>query len=597
MELTAVSESPSDVPPDRMEQALLDYMLRIDQGERVDREALLAAYPDVADELRAYFANSDMLDRAFGVRQNPRPGGSPTPRSDGHEQRQRPGRSVRSLPDFILRLDQCGFMRREEVERFLESLPPEDRPRDGRQLARALHRHGRLTREQAEAAYRGRTNASLEVEHAPATGEAQARLKIVRGPDCGQVLVFSGHDMFTVGRSRQARFRLRSDHRLSRFHFLMEINAPQCRLHDLGSRNGTLVNGRKVQSADLRNGDRIQAGSRLFQISLIGNWSVPAGADATVQPASPAAEGGSPPVAATVSLVPAAAAVAPLRPTPRTARELPEIFGYQIVKEIGRGGMGVVYLAIRQEDQQQVALKTLQPAMAPSAPAAERFLRECNILEKLRHPNIVEFFDAGRWGGEFFFVMEYIDGISAMQILRQEGPLPICRATSLVCQALEGLEHAHAQGYVHRDVAPKNLLVDAAEDGERCKLADFGLARAYQASTMSGLTMLGDIGGTIPYMPPEQITNYREALPPADQYAAAATLYHLLTGEYVFDFGHATSETRLGTILLEEPVPLLSRRPDVPPALADTVHRALRKDPERRYPSAAAFREAILHSL
>jgi serine/threonine-protein kinase len=124
------------------------------------------------------------------------------------------------------------------------------------------------------------------------------------------------------------------------------------------------------------------------------------------------------------------------------------------------------------------------------------------------------------------------------------------------------------------------------------KLADFGLARVYQASRLSGLTMTGEVGGTPAYMAPEQVSNYREARPPADQYAAAATLYHLLTGKFVFD---TPSNFRqwFSLILQEDPVPVRSRRRDLPAGLAEVIHRALAKEPEDRYPDVAAFREAL----
>jgi serine/threonine protein kinase len=106
--------------------------------------------------------------------------------------------------------------------------------------------------------------------------------------------------------------------------------------------------------------------------------------------------------------------------------------------------------------------------------------------------------------------------------------------------------------------------------------------------------MMGDMGGTVPYMPPEQITNYRDACPPADQYSAAATLYHLVTGRYIFDFGDEANHRRIVRILCDHPVPIRDRRPDVPPALARAIHQALKKDPRARFPDAAAFRAALL---
>ena len=124
------------------------------------------------------------------------------------------------------------------------------------------------------------------------------------------------------------------------------------------------------------------------------------------------------------------------------------------------------------------------------------------------------------------------------------------------------------------------------------KLADFGLARVYQASQLSGLTMSGEIGGTLGFMAPEQITDFREAEPPADLYSAAATLYNLLTGVFIFDLG-GDLKKRLLAILQEDPVPIREARRDIPHALAAAIHRGLEREPHKRWPDAAAFRAAL----
>jgi serine/threonine protein kinase len=149
--------------------------------------------------------------------------------------------------------------------------------------------------------------------------------------------------------------------------------------------------------------------------------------------------------------------------------------------------MGVVYLGTRIGDSAQVAIKTIRPAAVNSSRATQRFLREAGILARLRHPHIVSYHEMGPSGDLLFFVMDYVDGVSAVEILKQQGPLPIDRAVGLVCQALEGLHYAHQEGFVHRDVKPSNLLVSRDGDREICRLADFGLARAYGASSLAGL--------------------------------------------------------------------------------------------------------------
>jgi serine/threonine-protein kinase len=267
--------------------------------------------------------------------------------------------------------------------------------------------------------------------------------------------------------------------------------------------------------------------------------------------------------------------------------------GYLLLRELGRGGMGIVHLAVRQADGVQVAVKTIIPAVVAKPSQIQRFLREASILRELSHPNIVAFREMGTAGGQLFFAMDYVPGTDAARMRRHKGMLEVCTAVRLVNQLLLALEYAHDKGFVHRDIKPANLLVQVTSEGSTVKVADFGLARVYQASQMSGLTLQHDLGGTVGYMAPEQITHYRDARPPADQYAAAATLYNLLTGKQVYDLPQHTA-AQLAMILNEEPIPIRERRADLSKQLSRVIHRALARDPEDRYPDACAFRRALL---
>lgn len=269
------------------------------------------------------------------------------------------------------------------------------------------------------------------------------------------------------------------------------------------------------------------------------------------------------------------------------------IAGYLLVRELGKGGMGIVYLAIREADGVVVALKTIISAVAPSPDDIERFLREADILRELDHPNIVAFRDMGECDGRFFFAMDYVRGIDAAHLLGERGPLPVDRAARIACQLLEALEYAHAKGFVHRDLKPANVLLTSVAGREVVKLADFGLARTYQASTLSGITITGTMAGTPPFMPPEQILNFRNVKPAADQYAAAALLYNLLTDRYIHDFPPSIQQ-KLLMIMQCDPEPILSRRPELPKELAAIIHRALAREPEKRFPDVKAFRKQLL---
>jgi serine/threonine-protein kinase len=462
-------------------------------------------------------------------------------------------------------------------------------------------------------------------------------LTVTGGPHEGQVFTFDGHDTFIVGRSKRAHFQLPSkDKYFSRVHFLVEVNPPQCRLLDLGSRNGTFVNGERVSATDLRHGDRIKAGHTDLQVAVVGE---PQPAEAPAAPAAHllAVETCAPPSATTPEQKPPAPqppawepspsysggttlesldepagepcplcgaplpAAGPAAPAPslcpgceaEVGAQQQSIPGYRLARQLGKGGMGVVWLALSSSDGRRVALKSITPAVSGTDDAVRRFLREADILRSLKHPHIVAFHEMGEVEDRLYFAMEYVPGIDAGRILARTGPLPVGRAVRWVCQVLGALAYAHDKGFVHRDLKPANLLVADEGGREVVKLADFGLARVYQASNLSGLTMTKEIGGTVAFMPPEQIVNFREAKPPADQYGTAATLYNLLTGKYVYDLPRSAMEA-LAIMLQEEPVPIESRRGDLPAGLVEAIHRALARDPAERFPDAEAMQQALL---
>ncbi|MCC6420537.1 MAG: protein kinase [Gemmataceae bacterium] len=472
-------------------------------------------------------------------------------------------------------------------------------------------------------------------------------LTVTAGPHTGRVFTFAGHDTFLVGRSKKAHFQLASKDRFfSRVHFMVEVNPPRCRLLDLDSRNGTYVNEQRVQQAELKHGDTIRAGKTVLQLVLEeAPVSVaPAVHTSPVVPSflapppritppvvslTPAGTLGPPPAVVPVvpspfevatqspvhtmpvvpprqesaacracgAALPPAAGAPPLCPAcEELARGLEQLIpGYRLVRELGRGGMGTVYLAVPPTGGPAVALKMVTPGGTISQTDVERFLREANILRQLQHAHVVRFHDMGEANGRLFFTMEYVRGTDAHRLIRSQGALALDRAVTLGCQLLEALEYAHALGFVHRDIKPSNLLVTQEGGREAAKLTDFGLARVYQASALSGLTLAGDIGGTPGFMAPEQITNFREAKPTVDQYAAAATLYSLLTASHIYDLP-AKYQQLLMKILYEEPVPVRTRRADVPEALARVIEKGLAREPELRFPDVRAMRAALIHA-
>ena len=396
-------------------------------------------------------------------------------------------------------------------------------------------------------------------------------LSVTAGPHAGREFVLEGHDTFLVGRAGDAHLKMSGDDRFfSRRHFLLEVNPPRCRVIDLNSRNGVTLNGGRVAAADVDDGDEIAVGHTVFKVGI----TRPPPSDlatADFPAARPAGD-------ATVGLPPAAVTVP----------------GYLIGPELGRGGMGVVYRAVRERDGHTVALKTIAPAAGATRKQVERFVRECQILAQLDHKNIVGYRDVGEAEGLVYLAMEFVDGPDLAARPWAGGAADIRTAVRIVCQVLGGLAHAHAKGFVHRDIKPANVLV-ATDGGKKvAKLADFGLARVYESSRVSGLTLQGEIGGTPAYMAPEQVTHYRDVKPAADQYAAAATLYKLLTGKYTHDFPRDIG-AQLAHLVTAEPMPVTDRRPDVPADLAEVIHRAMSREPGERYPDVTAFRTELKH--
>ncbi len=417
-------------------------------------------------------------------------------------------------------------------------------------------------------------------------------LTITSGPLAGKVFDFVGHDIFLVGRSPDAHCRFPEDDPFfSRLHFIIEVNPPHCRLTDINSRNGTFVNGTRVELVDLNDRDEIRAGHTKMIVRV--ERPTENGLEVEGNAAETHTELELPQLEEITKLHREEGSSTDLSGSVVLPRGEPQVKGYRLVREIGRGNMGIVYLARRVTDDREVAIKTVHPTQAGNQQITQRFLREAEALGRFNHPNIVTFHEAGEAQGLLYFVMEYVQGTDVARVLLEKPRVELRTAIRLVIQVLDALAHAHAKGLVHRDIKPANVLLADLPDGKRqVKLADFGLARVYRASQISGLTHYGDLGGTPAYMPPEQITNYREVMPAADQYSTAAMLYHLLTGKWIFDLPPMPGG--LLTILNKEPVPLCSRRPDLPPALEKVIHKALAKEPAGRYPDVGAFRQALV---
>ncbi len=265
----------------------------------------------------------------------------------------------------------------------------------------------------------------------------------------------------------------------------------------------------------------------------------------------------------------------------------PEIAGrYRLESRLGYGGMSTVHLAFDLRLERRVAVKLLAEHLAEDPTFVSRFQREAQAAARLVHPNIVQVFDSGldERAHQHFIVMEYIEGQSCAEILRDQGWVEVDEAASVIQQACEGLFYAHRHGVVHRDVKPGNLL--RSLEGE-IKLADFGIAKATEQSS---ITQVGSVLGTAAYLAPEQARG-EEAGPPADLYALGVVAYQLISGRLPYE---ATSLTELALKQQQEEPPLLDTLVAAAgPELAEAVAIALALDPRDRYRDAREMGRAV----
>jgi len=433
-------------------------------------------------------------------------------------------------------------------------------------------------------------------------------LDVLEGPQKGRSFVFERHDTFIVGRSRFVHCPMPEDMALSRDHFMVEINPPQCELRDLGSTNGTFVNNVRVERVRLVSGDVIAAGQSVFRVGVESANALSSGDDIaskktpietrTLGPVRCAGCGALAPQNLTITgpnaRAPGEAVEWWCALCRSEAASLPQpVPYYTTLRELGRGAMGVVYQARHNLTGQMVALKLIMPETATTRAAIDRFQREMSVISQLRHPHIVEWYEQGMTRGQFWFAMEYVAGTNLETLAKADpGRYPIKQACRLTCQVLEGLEQAHRLGFVHRDIKPENILIAETAEGLVVKISDFGLAKSFRGVGLSGLTFSGEMRGTVPFMPPEQMLDFKTVTPLADLYATAATLYYLLTCQYIYDEPPGGGDVI--RMLLEEPsIPIRNRRDDVSPTLAEVIQTCLARDPKTRYPDASSMRRAL----
>ncbi|MGL4423954.1 MAG: serine/threonine-protein kinase, partial [Gemmataceae bacterium] len=259
---------------------------------------------------------------------------------------------------------------------------------------------------------------------------------------------------------------------------------------------------------------------------------------------------------------------------------------YEIVSEIARGGMGVVYKARQKGLDRYVALKMVLSNQLNSPNARMRFLQEARSAASLDHPNVVAIHDAGEIDGKLFFTMAFVEGTNLRQYVQDQDGLKLSRAMDLFFAIVAAVGHAHENGIIHRDLKPANVLID--REG-RARVTDFGLAK--KTNDEQEITVAGQVFGTPAYMAPEQARNSKDVGPPADVYALGALLYFLLTGRAPF-VADSVAELLVKAVT-EPPMPLQSLNPNVPADVQAVALKCLSKPPGERYRDANELKRAL----
>jgi len=425
---------------------------------------------------------------------------------------------------------------------------------------------------------------------------ARVRLSVVDGPLKGRALDFDAHDAILVGRAPDCALRLPdSDKTASDRHCIIEVNPPAVRVRDVGSRNGTRVNGvrhggraQPHTGVDLQDGDRVQVGRTVVRVEIAGAAPARCSRCGSPEPrpgglcARCRTSSGFDPLDVIVDEI--------LRRAHARDGDVPKgIRGYAVEGLVGRGGMGSVYRARREKDGRTVAVKVMLSHIAVIPKARKLFDREIDVLLGLRHANIVELIEHGSAGAAFYFVMEFCEGGSLLALARphphgvpMDVALPVMRGT------LDGLDGAHRQGFVHRDMKPDNVLLT----GGVAKVSDFGFAKSFEQAGFSGMTSTSDgHGGTTAFIAREQVTNYKFVKPSADVWSTGATFYWMLTGHLPREMPRDGDP--LQTILETRATPIARHKPDLPPALAAVIDRALAFEAADRFADAGEFRAAL----
>jgi serine/threonine protein kinase len=398
-------------------------------------------------------------------------------------------------------------------------------------------------------------------------------LTITKGSLSGETISFDQKESLILGRLKDCHI-VFSDSTVSRHHCLLEIDPPSVTVKDLGSTRGTSLNGKRVnRESSLKTGDCLKLGP---YCEIMLDIEQPVAEEST-------------------------------KPKKRPGDILKErmngynngagiydnvvkIPGYRTIREIGRGGMGVVWLVEEVRTGEQMALKVMLPREAADEKCRKMFLREASLSGQLDHKNVVRQNKYGQSGGTSYILMEYCPGGSIETLMiKKDSILDLDLANHIILQALDGLDYCHhakviatledgtkipVTGVVHRDFKPGNILLSDHSSCPDVKIADFGLAKTFNTAGLSGVTTNKElVGGMLEFMCSDQAHNFRYAKPKVDVWAAAACYYYMLTGVYPKNF--RGGKAPLHVVLNDPAVPIREHNKNIPKKVADIIDAVL----------------------
>jgi len=484
-------------------------------------------------------------------------------------------------------------------------------------------------------------------------------LTVTKGEKTGETYTYTEKERLVAGRNPDCQI-VMLEETVSRYHCVIDIAIPSVMVRDFGSKNQTYHNGKaiggrptdmsaeegrklKFEPFKLDDGNRLGLGPDVELSVGIKNVPRCAGCACDLEKVEHENEEGQPlcpdchvktmpakkcsmcyvvlqgddisiGICAECRAKPAETVIAKvLRPARIIEPEQIDLSGYRKIGVLGKGGMGEVWQVQEIETGNMMALKTIIPIIAASSEKARlAFMREAKLHAQLDHPNVLRQLKFGVSHNVYCIVMDLCDGNVDNLVRRAGGRLKLKFATNIILQALDGLIYAHAaevtadladggkqvcHGIVHRDFKPQNLLYTSSGDNIRIRVSDFGLAKAFEISGQTGHTIAGEKAGSVPFMPRQQIIDYRDSKPEVDVWACAATYYYMLTGEYPKNINSHEQENVFREALQSKAVPIRQRDRSIPSKLAHVIDLALADNPEIKVKTAAELKRMILEAV